>query len=736
MKPDWISILNPDVHVLYKAYPYHRADDVPSIIELAQLLPNAKFWPIPSTPSHRTQDEIQSVCNFQALADADPQTHQQFATWMDYITSSGQDDDFEVWVDQFYGLPSHGDVIIVGSCESYLGYNRRSHRQSSVEAGNKPVESGGTHDPETTRSELRKLLDSVDYPNRFVLPWGSKSNSDTGLPNATGTPPVHGVEMRDRKTGRILRYERPTSGNVKEDVGFISVGRTPEGRQIFVIAGSAELGTYAGVNLLIHEHPNVAEAFRRFASGDADRIDIGYECRKKTLLTAAADHRPHPFAHSADRIATTVLNATDLVNYRRNTDADALIEKIIGVAGSKGGPIREAKLDENLTLTFDNASNCIVISAGTVYLIGNATNFLFPSASTKDLFSGMIQDARKDADLHNKRNEILVGENLDNLRHTITRRHVLILGESGVGKQHTAEAIAGIVNGTKANIASTRMKDSESIFKALKEKGDGAPHLSTVTLTEIDDLEIFSSVLFGIKNKTATGVDGSPGYFLSAGRGVLFLDEFFEIEPRMQAKLLVALSTGKVRPLNVQQPVPYLCKIVAATNLAVDHKDLERKVRAKEIRRDIKQRFARIYAVSPLRHRIAEILPILLIQAVRSVQAENKLDSMTDKEWATCIRQARMAIRKDALETLLNFFFPGNIRELKYLVDSWPESLRKAIAAGTSKEDSAVGLNHLGLIGVEPATQEKATTGELPTVVKFRLDWMTPVKIDENPVEE
>lgn len=203
---------------------------------------------------------------------------------------------------------------------------------------------------------------------------------------------------------------------------------------------------------------------------------------------------------------------------------------------------------------------------------------------------------------------------------------VLIAGESGVGKEIFARAIHG--------------------FSKRAEKG-----LVSVNCGAIPE-GILESELFGHKKGSFTGsIDDRKGYFEIADGGTLFLDEIAEMPLTTQVKLLRVLETQEFMRIGSETVTKVDVRIVAATN-----KDLQREVDSKKFRNDL---YFRLKAVTlnipPLRNRRGDILELI---------------SHFLKNYSNNNRRAAPQITKEAEELLINYSWPGNIRELKNVIET------------------------------------------------------------------
>lgn len=201
---------------------------------------------------------------------------------------------------------------------------------------------------------------------------------------------------------------------------------------------------------------------------------------------------------------------------------------------------------------------------------------------------------------------------------------VLIIGETGTGKELVARHVHALSNRSK------------NVFGAL----------NCAALSE----NLIESELFGHEKGAFTGaLMSKEGWFETANKGTLFLDEVGDLPFAMQAKLLRVLQEREVVKVGSRQPVPVDVRIIAATNV-----NLEEAVAASHFRADLYYRFnVATIQLSPLRERPGDILPLarhfLKIYGDRLGYGEFTLSPATEL-------------------TLLNYDWPGNIRELENAV--------------------------------------------------------------------
>ena len=201
---------------------------------------------------------------------------------------------------------------------------------------------------------------------------------------------------------------------------------------------------------------------------------------------------------------------------------------------------------------------------------------------------------------------------------------LLLLGESGTGKGLLAKFIH------KSGPRQTK------------------PFIS-VNCAALPD-SLFEAELFGYEKGAFTGAleTGRVGLMELAGDGTLFLDEVGEISPSGQAKLLKALDEREFLPLGSNKPRPLECNIIAATN-----RDLKAMTEAKKFREDLLYRLKTFtVSIPPLRERREDLFELVTL-----------LLKQNNERYGTHKR-----ITPRFLDTLQQYPFPGNVRELTGLI--------------------------------------------------------------------
>ena len=163
--------------------------------------------------------------------------------------------------------------------------------------------------------------------------------------------------------------------------------------------------------------------------------------------------------------------------------------------------------------------------------------------------------------------------------------------------------------------------------------------------------ELIESELFGHEKGSFTGAaQRHTGKFEQAHRGTLFLDEIGDMPLAMQAKLLRVLEEGEVERIGAGKPTAVDVRVVVAT-----HRNLEQLVESGGFRRDLYHRVVVFPLVLPPLRERREDLPALVEHFARQVSAQNG--------WKPATFTAA------ALEALQEYAWPGNIRELRNVVE-------------------------------------------------------------------
>ena len=232
---------------------------------------------------------------------------------------------------------------------------------------------------------------------------------------------------------------------------------------------------------------------------------------------------------------------------------------------------------------------------------------------------------------------------------------VLIAGESGTGKELVARRIHRLSPRARAEFV----------------------RVNCAAIPE----ELIESELFGHEKGSFTGaVRKQIGKFVQADGGTIFLDEVGDMSLRTQAKVLRVLQDGEVEPVGAGAVRHVDVRVIAATN-----KDLPEEVKAGRFREDL---FFRLSVVGldtpPLRSHPEDIPALVEFYTARACEEYNR----RPKRWTPA-----------AIEQLAGYAFPGNVRELKNIVE-------RAVIMQLEDDIRAVGLVPAATVSAAEAPSE------------------------------
>ena len=262
---------------------------------------------------------------------------------------------------------------------------------------------------------------------------------------------------------------------------------------------------------------------------------------------------------------------------------------------------------------------------------------------------------------------------------------VLVLGETGVGKEVLAQ----------------------TIHKLSQRREGPCLALNCAAISE----SLLEGELFGNERGAYTGASQArPGLLESANGGTVFLDEVGDLPLAIQVKLLRVLEERRILRVGGRTPVPIDVRFVSATN-----RDLEAEVARGNFRQDLFYRLNGLsITIPPLRERQREILPL----------AERFAESA-----ARQLGREAPRISEEASELLLGYGWPGNIRELKNVIgravvvaegvigpSALPDALRRSV------EHPPPSVPPPGGADVEPpAIQNQSLKGQLAVLERQRI---------------
>jgi two-component system, NtrC family, nitrogen regulation response regulator NtrX len=233
-----------------------------------------------------------------------------------------------------------------------------------------------------------------------------------------------------------------------------------------------------------------------------------------------------------------------------------------------------------------------------------------------------------------------------------TNATVLVIGESGVGKELVARAI----------------------HKNSLRKDEPFVQVNCAAIPE----ELIESELFGHEKGSFTGAtEKQIGKFELAHKGTIFLDEVGDMSLRTQAKVLRVLQEGEVERIGSQKTIEVDVRVIAATN-----KKLEQEIEENKFREDLYFRLSVIPIEVPALRTRPEDLPPLVEHFVDQFCAENNY--------------RRKTFTADAMAALMRQPWRGNVRELRNTVE------RLLIMAPANEIDAALVADTLRRPGAEP----------------------------------
>ncbi|MDR2461304.1 MAG: sigma-54 dependent transcriptional regulator [Deltaproteobacteria bacterium] len=202
---------------------------------------------------------------------------------------------------------------------------------------------------------------------------------------------------------------------------------------------------------------------------------------------------------------------------------------------------------------------------------------------------------------------------------------VLITGESGVGKEVVARLVQS--RSSRANA-----------------------HFITINCAAIPETLIESELFGHVKGAFTGAQELRQGRLRSASGGTVFLDEIAEVSQAIQVKFLRAIQEGEIQPVGSDKTEKVDVRFIAATN-----KDLEKEVEAGRFRQDLFYRLnVMTIHVPPLRERKEDLIPL----------ANYFIQRFSQKN-----RKEVKGITSGALDAILKYNWPGNIRELQNVME-------------------------------------------------------------------
>ncbi|MEJ1239938.1 sigma-54 dependent transcriptional regulator [Chryseolinea sp. T2] len=256
--------------------------------------------------------------------------------------------------------------------------------------------------------------------------------------------------------------------------------------------------------------------------------------------------------------------------------------------------------------------------------------------------------------IHNARNKTSLIKEIDHLKKEISEKYEFeksIIGTSPAIKRTFGLLEKAVQTNISVSISGETGTGKELVAKAIhyNSKRKNKPFVA-VNIAAIPR-ELIESELFGHEKGAFTGaVTRRIGKFEEAEGGSIFLDEIGEMDLSLQAKLLRVLQEREVTRIGANQTIKLDVRIIAAT-----HKDLAEEVKAGKFREDLYYRLLGLpIHLPPLRDRGNDVLLI----------AKFFLDNFAQEN-----QMHKFKISPEAQEKIMQYPFPGNIRELKSIIE-------------------------------------------------------------------
>jgi DNA-binding NtrC family response regulator len=331
-----------------------------------------------------------------------------------------------------------------------------------------------------------------------------------------------------------------------------------------------------------------------------------------------------------------------LANLYKNPAVITLDYSLPDMAGEKVlGQIRSH--DPNINVIIVSAQEKIHTAVELLKL--GAYDYISKDHETKDRLLNAI---------HNARNKTSLIKEIDHLKKEISEKYEFeksIIGTSPAIKRIFSMLEKAVQTNISVSITGETGTGKELVAKAIhyNSKRKNKPFVA-VNITAIPR-DLIESELFGHEKGSFTGaMTRRIGKFEEAEGGTIFLDEIGEMDPNLQSKLLRVLQEREVTRIGGNQVIKLDVRILAAT-----HKDLAEEVKNGRFREDLYYRLLGLpIHLPPLRERGNDVILI----------AKHFLDQFANENG-----MRKFKISPEAQQKMLQYPFPGNIRELKSVIE-------------------------------------------------------------------
>jgi transcriptional regulator with AAA-type ATPase domain len=530
-------------------------------------------------------------------------------------------------------VPDRGPVIITGRPESYSSFHRKD-------------------------SEFFQLIDAAGYPHhRFRFASSDFLRSVTDYRDSLDRDNPDYRTIVDERTGSIYPHSQQSTDSGHDarfeeitDYALIYAARVQEfhthGRLVTIVAGTGTLGTLGATKLLMDSD----ELLRRCPELLEEPIQWPIELLIVVKVKSSGESLEEMWDVSIKEVK---VHLPVSVGYpSRRSAGTAVVPRSPATILGNLRDMRAAASGEAIDLTACWNPHGWPLAKR---LIGH------PRGVIADQLMLEIQKAARDVE------------------------PVLILGESGVGKEIAARLLflynalwrmSTAAGWRKTNKLASLRDDKIKKIEAKR------PKIGKLQCPRWDEMrfvpmncgavepnlivaELFGSVPGGFTDAK----DFRQGAFLEAGSGTLFLDEIHALTVHQQTALLRALGEQEVKPVGLDGPITFPCLVVAASNIT----DLDRLDSDRHFRGDLLNRFRRVLRIPPLNDRLEDALAYIA-QTLHereggSSPAHNSTYTVTMTE-----RFIRLVLSQDYRET--------NFRQLASLVASMARSPDQQLLSG------------------------------------------------------
>ncbi|MGB3800628.1 MAG: sigma-54 dependent transcriptional regulator [Lewinella sp.] len=273
-----------------------------------------------------------------------------------------------------------------------------------------------------------------------------------------------------------------------------------------------------------------------------------------------------------------------------------------------------------------------------------ARDYIVKDDNTKSFLWKSIVNIRENSDLK---------EEVESLKGQLEEKYSF---EGIIGKSKAMQSIYGMLRkAVKSNINVSITGETgtgkEVIARAIHFNSDRSKKPFMAVNTAAIPENLLESELFGHEKGAFTGAVGrKAGKFEAAKDGTLFLDEIAEMDLTLQSKILRAIQEREFCRVGGTETIPFKARLLTAT-----HRDLEVQVREGKFREDLYYRIMGLpIALPALRERGEDVL---------------RLADFFVKQYAKDNGVAALKLNKSAKDKMMKYDFPGNVRELKAIID-------------------------------------------------------------------